>query len=443
MVDGKPIRMVKVDDYTLKITSPEELGWALFALSHDGGFLPRHVLAPYHPRYNPTAKYEDFRERTSFSRLVMDPALPRISAWKAVSWKQGQRVLYERNPYYWKVDTAGNQLPYLDHVEFTVVQDAEIILLKFINGEFDLLAHNSRPSMVPTLQAERDKEVFSLHTAGPAAGPGIFLNWDVDDEFLKDAFRDKRVRLALSHAINRREISEILFHGMLEPSGFSYLPGNLYYSEESFRLHSLYDPGYARRLLEDAGYLDRDGDGIREMPDGSPFNVTVDVDLKGGLSDVMELVKDHWRAVGINANIYGGLRDFIFHRLENGDFEINLGWMRGTGEPLDSPHYWGIWAPNTPFWHKNAEHEGPDWLHEATRHIRRAMTTVDLGVRREAMDALREIYDEHVPIIGIGSTYLLWGASSRLGNVPEKVNPTRAYRAWGHTLFVQQMYVRK
>ena len=260
---------------------------------------------------------------------------------------------------------------------------------------------------------------------------------------MKKAFRDKRVRLALSHAINRLEISEILFHGMLEPSGFSYLPGNPYYSEESFRLHSSHDPDYARSLLEKAGYRDRDGDGIREMPDGSPFEVTVDVELKGGLVDVTELVKDHWKAIGIKVNVYGGLRDFIFHRLENGDFEIHLGWMRGTGEPLDSPHYWGIWAPNTPFWHKNAAQDGPEWLHEATRHIRRAMTTVDLDTRREAMNALRKIYDEHVPIIGIGSRYLLWGAHRRLGNVPEKVNPTTAYRAWGHTMFLQQIYLKE
>ena len=109
--------------------------------------------------------------------VIMKPGMPRLSAWVPVEWIRGQRIVYARNPYYWKIDTAGNQLPYADRIEFTVIQDPQVILLKFVNGELDLFGRYSRINMFPTLRTEEKKGKFKLRITGPDRGPAYYLNW--------------------------------------------------------------------------------------------------------------------------------------------------------------------------------------------------------------------------------------------------------------------------
>ena len=171
VVDGKPIDLEKIDDHTLKVSSSKPLGRVLNALCSDVIAQPKHHLSHLHPRYNPEASYEEFREKATNAMLIMKPGMPRLSAWVPVEWFRGQRIVYERNPYYWKVDTAGNQLPYVDRLEFAIIQDPQVILLKFVNGELNLFGRYSRINMFPTLRAERNKGQIQIadHRARPGA----------------------------------------------------------------------------------------------------------------------------------------------------------------------------------------------------------------------------------------------------------------------------------
>ena len=114
-VDSKPIRLEKIDDYTLRASSPKPLGRILNAFCSDIVARPKHIMSKWHPKYNPEATYDDFKERATDARMIYEPGIPRLSAWVPVEWIRGQRIVYERNPYYWKVDSAGNQLPYAYH----------------------------------------------------------------------------------------------------------------------------------------------------------------------------------------------------------------------------------------------------------------------------------------------------------------------------------------
>ena len=111
LVGGEPVRMGKIDDLTLRVSAKKPMGRLLSALARRQMAYPKHVMSAWHPKYNPEASYEDFRERTTNAMLLMTPGIPTMSAWVANKWVRGQYLLYERNPYYWKVDTAGNQLP--------------------------------------------------------------------------------------------------------------------------------------------------------------------------------------------------------------------------------------------------------------------------------------------------------------------------------------------
>ena len=108
LVEGQPIRMEKIDDHTLRFSSHKPMGRILAVLCSDEIALPKHHYAQYHPIYNPVANYEALRDRTTRGKRLYQPGTPTLSAWMPVIWERGQRIVYERNPYYWKGDTAGN-----------------------------------------------------------------------------------------------------------------------------------------------------------------------------------------------------------------------------------------------------------------------------------------------------------------------------------------------
>ncbi len=277
LVNGKPMKMEKIDDTTLKVSAEKPLARVLNSFCHNQFAYPKHVLSRRHPRYNKEATYKRFKEITSQANLVLQPGIPRLSAWIPVQWVRGQKIVYERNPYYWKVDTQGNQLPYADKLEFAVYENRNIMLLKFLNGEIDFFGRYGEPQHYLTLKEAAAAGKIKLGLMGPADIPCLFLNWDAPGLNQREAIQDIRVRKALSHALNREEIKQILYHGiLLEPCGYTLSRGSPYFSEEAYRKYTNFDPGRARALLEDAGYFDTDGDGFREFKDGSRFEFTID-----------------------------------------------------------------------------------------------------------------------------------------------------------------------
>ena len=443
-VDGKPIKLEKIDDYTLRASSTKPLGRILNAFCGDVHARPKHVMSKYHPRYNPEATYDDFKERATDSMLLYEPGLPKLSAWIPVEWVRGQRIVYERNPYYWKVDSAGNQLPYADRLVFNVIADPQVILLKFINGELDLFGRYSRIDMYPTLKTEEASGKFKVVLVGPGRGPSFYLNWDAPTPNIRKAFRNKNIRIAMSHAINREEINSIIYHGLLVPSGYTFGKQNPYFSEEAFKRYTRFDPDLANQLLDKEGYADTDADGWRNHPDGTRFEITVDVRGPGVEVDICELVQAQWQAVGIKTNLNISLRDIIWPRRLNGEFDIHHWSLEGPDDPLGRPQDWSSMLPTTPFWHREAYNHGEtEWLTEATRHIEAAMTAVDTAVVRQHMEAVRDLHTENVPVIVVGSPYHVWGASTQLGNVPNDGSAADVFRGWGRPVYHEQLYFKR
>jgi peptide/nickel transport system substrate-binding protein len=441
LVEGKPIQMHRVDDVTLRITSHKPLGRILDLLCTDWIAFPKHVLARLHPAYNPGADYQALRDSTTTAQMLYNPTYPRLSAWRPVEWSRGQRIVYDRNPFYFKIDSAGNQLPYADRLVFNVIQDAQVILLKFINGEIDFLGRYAQINMFSTLKSEERNGKFRVYLGTPVPVSVFTMNWDAKRLPLRRAFRDRNVRMALSHAMNRVEIGEILYSGLLQPAGFAFAPASRFYSEEAAQKYVEFDPALARQLLEEAGYIDRDGDGIRELDDGSPFSVTLDV-IPGMGVDVCQLVAEHWRDVGVKVNLYVALRDIVGALTESGDFEIHW-WWSTSDDALVKRENWAILGKNQPNWHREAATDGPPWLFEATRLIEEAGITVDTARVRTNMNRVRDIYAEEVPRLVLGFAYHVWGASTRLGNVPEESTTADPYRGWSRPVFHEQIFIRE
>jgi peptide/nickel transport system substrate-binding protein len=443
VVDGEPIQMEKVDDLTLKVMSTKPLGRVLQAFCATEGIYPKHKLKHLHPRYNPEATYETWRDSTTDALLCMNPGLPRISAWVPIKWERGQRIVYERNPYYWKVDTAGNQLPYADRIEFNVIQDSQVILLKFMNAEIDLFGRYSQVSMFPTLKAGERNGKYKIRVTGPERGTTLYLNWDAPSPQLREAFRTLEVRQALSHATNREEIKEIVFHGLLDISGYSFAPQSPFFSEAAYTKYTDYDPVLANRLLDEAGYVDADGDGLRELKDGTPFAINIDCLITPSFNvDVIQLVAEHWRQIGIKVYINAVLRNILWPRRNNGDFDIHVWSLEGPADPLARMNDWAIMNPTVPFWHKDASTNAQPWLREATQLIQKATTTIDSVKLHEHMTQVRDLHTDNVAAITIGSRYHVWGAGTRLGNVPMQNTAATAFQGWSRPIFHEQIFVK-
>ncbi len=173
IIGGAPARFEKLDDHTLIITALEPLGRVQVSLCQDRIAYPKHFWSRYHPEYNPEATYKDFRARTKEHLRIYTPGVPTLSAWMPFEWIRGQQITFERNPYYWKVDTAGNQLPYVDRLVFRIVQDPQVILLRFVAGELDLFGRYFRDKLIPLLTSEAARGTFRLRTSVPQHGGRI------------------------------------------------------------------------------------------------------------------------------------------------------------------------------------------------------------------------------------------------------------------------------
>ena len=437
---GKPVKMEMVDENTLKISSDQPMGRILETLCHDKIAFPKHILAQYHPKYNPDADYEVFRKKTTDGMLAFQPGIPRLSAWVPVRWERSQRAVYERNPYYWKIDTAGNQLPYTDRLEFIIIPNNELVLLKFTNGELDLFGRSFNENMYSFLKEREKGSGFKIHLSTHSPSITLYPNWDARNPYLREAFRNKLVRIALSHAINREEISQLVYNGLVKPGGLSFSHANPGYSEELAQLYSQYDPEKSRALLAKAGYRDSDGDGFREFKDGSDFELILDVINFSVLSDFGELVAEYWEAIGIKVNLNIALQEIILPRRINGNFDVTITGM--AVHPLNQTHMLAPIGPSLPFWHRNAGKEGQPWLREATAAILQAQITRDPEEQEKYMIRIRDLYSENIPMISIGSISKPWGSSKRLGNVPDKITAEDLYRGWERASMPEQMFIK-
>jgi peptide/nickel transport system substrate-binding protein len=196
---------------------------------------------------------------------------------------------YERNPYYFKVDAAGQQLPYIDWIRSDLVETHEQEVLKIISGEVDYRAEGGLQNLALYKENE-DKggyDTYLLWMHRTNADPRLNLTYE--DETFRSVVRDVRFRRALNMAINREEIIDVVYYG------FAELPTSV---------PSEYDPDGANALLDEMGMDKRDADGWRLAPNGEPFSITFELDA--GRPDrvpVCELVVEYWKEVGVNTDM--------------------------------------------------------------------------------------------------------------------------------------------
>ncbi len=267
------------------------------------------------------------------------------------------RFIFERNPYYYRVDSAGNQLPYIDRVIMSLA-DARIISAKTAAGESDLQARYLSFDDYTFLRQSEDRNHYRvrLWRTGPGSQFALYPNLNVADPVWRALMRDLRFRRALSLAVNRHEINQVIYFGLAIEGQNTVLPQSPLYQPNFRQAWAQYDVREANRLLDLIGLTKRGGDNVRLLPDGRPMELIVEYSGELPQSpDVLELIRDSWRHIGIRLFAKPAQLTLFRRRVFSGEAQMSLdkGIENGLAHATSSP--WEF-APTT-----EEELEWPKW----------------------------------------------------------------------------------
>lgn len=332
LVGGELIDVVVLDAQTVQFNLPSPKPGLLshFAQSYAQGFQPKHFLGQFHPDINADADanakaigfdtgYEviaayfggsDWQDTPTpmlaFPEKVAGMpagAAPTLEAFKViVESTEGRHMV--ANPYFFQVDTAGNQLPYINEVDELFVSESEVRLLKLINSEVDYKSQALNLDYAPLLLENQEKGNFTVELE-PEISMGTFaFNVTSIDLEKRKVFNNLKFRQAMSVAIDRDQINEVAYLGLGRPQQFiGFSPTPSFVTEEMVQAHTQYDVALANKLLDEAGVVDKDGDGMRDLPNGDKLILNLQVATQGISVKLVELVGQNWKDVGIDNTV--------------------------------------------------------------------------------------------------------------------------------------------
>jgi peptide/nickel transport system substrate-binding protein len=338
---GEVMQVSKVDDYTVQfdfaVPNPA------FALIHYSAapaypYRPRHFMEAFHLKYNPEANneaqaggFDTWQARftntaNTYGYGAQNPDMPVLDPWMPVS-RDTQGMIYERNPYYFKVDTEGNQLPYIDMLDIEYVTDLEVMNLKTISGELSIAGLDMLLVNYPVIREAQEAAGYRtvLVYSERGADVALALNQVHPDPVLREIFNDVRFRQALSVGINRDEINELVFLGQGTPRQATINEDASFFKQEWADHYAQFDPDLANQLLDEIG-LTRGADGVRTRPDGQPLAFQLEfLPHEGPKTEVAELVVRHWRDLGLQVDAASRERSFLSARLNAMEQDMS-GW---------------------------------------------------------------------------------------------------------------------
>jgi len=335
-IQNQPCELEILDDYTFRCTFDYTFGLFPHILTRnmggypqEGPFMPSHFLKDYHP---------DFAGEEAMNKLMAEWGMetwqqvtnrfcsqwglniwqfpdwakdfPTLAAWTPKEYPAEGLIIFERNPYYWKVDLVGNQLPYIDTLRLDYMADQQTMELKLIGGELDWLGmHDVTVAKYPLYKENEERGKYVV---------GDFLSCMTDrytlyprrtlpnDPVLEEIANHPNWTRALSVAIDREEINESLFYGLARMGQMAPMPNSSYYKEKYGTAWAQYDPALANQLLDEMGLDQRDSAGYRLRPDGKRLSYMIEhpgIRVGASVNEFCEMVTTFWREIGIDATV--------------------------------------------------------------------------------------------------------------------------------------------
>jgi peptide/nickel transport system substrate-binding protein len=432
--EGQEASLEKVDDYTIRFTFPVSKPLDMWYLLAEDVFhvMPKHQLEQFHPLFStadPKPSYRDFADALTPDTLP----LVTMGPWVITEYKLDELMIMRRNPYYWKVDEAGNQLPYMDEIQYRKGPSGIGRDLCTIAGDCDHMNLENPSTFVEAMtQAQAENAPFEVTWGPETLGYYVRFNYAINfgieserDTAVRELLRDVRFRKALAYATDRDGVAQSIMRGpFLRGWAGGLYPGAPDFDKESV-VYYPYDVASANALLDEIGLLDTNGDGIREWTEGPMAGQPVVLQLLASqdakeTQSVAEAAVNQWGAVGIQINMRitdsatateidnAGTWDM---RVDRGPQEFALPFKNVTGlAPLTRNFAW------------HREGEQPRVLmpfeQELIDIVTQYRSTFDAEGRRELMFRYNQIVTENVYNLGVFVGRYGLGLAKRVNNVP-------------------------
>jgi peptide/nickel transport system substrate-binding protein len=437
--NGEPMSLEIIDDYTFQITFTEPYGGFLRALTIETwvGYTellrPSHYLKQFHPDYTSMEELRPllddmnlqdewwnlFTQKNCNNWDMTNPRCknyPALNPWIGTESSVGV-LTFLRNPYYFKVDTTGQQLPYFDRIVSVQVDDVEMVNLRVLTGEVDFLRESASLVKMPLYREHEEQNGFRAVLLDIHFIPTmLILNQTYEDETWRSVVGDVRFRQAVSQAIDRQEIIESIYFG------FAELP------RQTMGDYANPDPASANALLDEIGMTERDSDGFRLAPNGESFTLTIEHGANGtDFVPTAALLTEHLESVGIRVQVRQVDPQLRTQRGNANELMGTIGWGHDMGwdntATGDTLGHWGGAGRLWHLWYTTQGETGvepPEWVMEAYDiDVLRWATIPGTDEYNELKERGLAWHREHLPMITfVENTQNPLIVSARMGNVP-------------------------
>ncbi len=473
---GKVAVYTKIDDTTFKVTFEKPNGFFLQQIAWGNNDqstrFPAHYLKQFHGKYNKDADklaaaanqqgwaqlFEQKAGVALIDNYFRNPDMPVLTAWKmkVPMGESTSQVVTERNPYYWKVDTDGNQLPYFDHLNYDLVTDEQVLLLKVMQGEVDMIdqyvATPNNKSVLFDNQKAGGYKFYDLLPTEPNQMV-IQLNLTHPDPVKRELFSNKDFRIALSLGLDRQALIDAVFVGQGEAAQPSILEGDSLYNERLAKQYTEFDTAKANEIL-DKIIPNKNGDGIRLDSQGRPVTIVFELDnARQTFLDMFQLIIPMWKEIGIDTQIRPMDRSLWEVRVRRGyEFDATahrFGGGAGQAAVLDARYFvpnnsnsmfargWQMWFSDKA--DANAV-EPTDAAKEMIDLYNQVTATADSAKQLELFKKILDLNADAFYLIGITHPAKTYGVvKADIGNVPGIMPNSFGYPQPGPT-FVETYY---
>ena len=426
IVGGEKPTVTAADDYTVtfQYSNPAPFFTLQIAYPTHETYLPKHYMEQFHADFAAQADLDALVAAQSYSAWTdmfltksnweSNQELPMLFAWQMKVYAE-DGCTWERNPYYYKVDTEGNQLPYIDSIQSQVAAGVDVAQMMAFSGEAELQTFSVGQFPADTMILKQNTEMGNYTVVDAPIGEANVCNFGFnmtyEDEALRTLFRNKDFRIAMSYAVNREDIRQLIYLGQpVEIRQCAPLRKSPWYHEAAAQNYVEYDVDTANEMLDSIGLTERDADGYRLL-DGQPLSIVIEIMSKRtDFIDAMEMVATNWQEVGVNTTAKSTETSLYSDRMNGNQLMAGV-YYAGPGiqTPIDPSRVLpisvsNVWAPLWGTWRATDGASGEEPPAEVLRQFElydELVVTVDDARAKELWAELMDIQAENMWAYGI------------------------------------------
>jgi peptide/nickel transport system substrate-binding protein len=411
LVNGAPLQVSAPDARTVVVKFPAPFGPGLRLLDNV-------ILVPKH-------KLQSALDAGKFAQAWGAGApmseLVSIGPFMLTRYESGQRLVFDRNPRYWKKDAAGQPLPYLDQIILEIVPDQNAELVRLQSGQIDMPQQSVRPEDVATLRPLVDQKKLQMLELGVGTDPDAFFFNLRPAKWAKDPrgpwLMRKEFRQAISHAIDREAFANNVFLGAGVPIWGPITPGNKQWFSPNVPRYP-FSLERARALLAGLGLANRDADEWLEDEKGTEVRFSV-LTYRGNtsLERSAALLRDDLKPLGIAVDVSVIEQGALVERMVKGDFDaIFFVYFASALEPAMSLDFW-LSSGSAHIWNIGQKMPATEWEREIDQLMLKQAATLDVAEQKRIFDEVQKIFAEHLPALYFVAPRLYMGVSNRVGDL--------------------------